>query len=314
MSLVKKVQTWIEKDFITADQGSQIIEFEKQRNTGFFLKASFTLAGTLIGLGLCLIVASNWAMMSELPRIICIFAIFGAFIYGAYYYTAVRPSKIKELFLTLCFLMTGATIGLIGQIFNLEGGWRNFALAWGFLSLPYIIFSRIKVVNIAWVFLIASCFNFGFWEKVFDYIKDRLDGFILLAIAFFVLSYAFKITNKEIKKITIMAEAVSDFLLLMTYICLVVGGLYWQGVIAHVVVLLFLAGRMLWGVKIQDISLFKRNAVLAELYIFAIFVTCFGNLFMSGVGFVIGGLVILGFIKILKKTMHYIKNMEVFHA
>ena len=313
MSLAKKIQIWVEKDLITPEQKKRILEFEKQRNTGFFLKASFALAGILIGLGICSIIASQWDLLSELPKIICIFAIFGAFIFGAYYYTAVRLSKIKELFLTLCFLMTGASIGLIGQIFNLEGGWRNFALAWGVLSLPYIIFSRIKAVNIAWILLISSCFHFDFWEKVFDYVRERMDGFIILAVIFFVLSYAFKITNKEIKKITIMAEAVSDFLLLMTYICLITGGLYWGG-LAHVVVLLFLGGRMLWGVKTQSISLFKRNAVLAELYIFAIFMTCFGNLFASGVGFIIGGLLILGFIKILKKTMRYIQNMEVFHA
>ena len=70
---------------------------------------------------------------------------------------------------------------------------------------------------------------------------------------------------------------------------------------------------MWFAIKKQDINLFKRNTVLLEIWIFILFARCFGNLFMSGIGFILGGLTILGMIKILKKTSKFIQNMEAFN-
>ena len=58
---------------------------------------------------------------------------------------------------------------------------------------------------------------------------------------------------------------------------------------------------------------FIRNTHLLELYILFLFVTRYGNLFMSGVGFIVGGLLLLGVLYLLKKTSKYIKTLEVFH-
>ena len=58
--------------------------------------------------------------------------------------------------------------------------------------------------------------------------------------------------------------------------------------------------------------MFKRNTVLLEIWIFILFASVYENLFMSGIGFILSGLAILGMIKILKKTSKFIQNMEAF--
>ena len=58
---------------------------------------------------------------------------------------------------------------------------------------------------------------------------------------------------------------------------------------------------------------FKRNAIIVELYIALIFITRFGDLFLSGIGFILGGLAVLGLIYLLKRTAKYITEMEAFH-
>ena len=81
---------------------------------------------------------------------------------------------------------------------------------------------------------------------------------------------------------------------------------------AHLIVFGFLGLRMYLAIQTQNQTSFKRNAVLAELYVFGIFASRFGNLFLSGIGFILGGLFVLGFIYVLRKTTRYIKKMEAF--
>ena len=48
------------------------------------------------------------------------------------------------------------------------------------------------------------------------------------------------------------------------------------------------------------------------IYIFILFASHLSNLFMSGVGFIFGGLAVLAMIYVFKRTSLYIKNMEAF--
>ncbi|HCU59091.1 MAG TPA: hypothetical protein DIC64_03830, partial [Alphaproteobacteria bacterium] len=60
MSLQNKLSIWVQNALITEDQKQKIFAFEKENNNGFAIKTAFIIAGLFIGLGICLIVASNW--------------------------------------------------------------------------------------------------------------------------------------------------------------------------------------------------------------------------------------------------------------
>lgn len=332
MLLSKKLQRWVEQGLISAEQSSQITQFEKKHNGGMFLKLSFTLAGLLIGLGVCLVIGANWDALPITLRLVGTFAIFAGFIYGLCQTYFSDKTKLREFFLIVCALMIGATIGLIGQIFNLDGGWKSFAIAWSILALPYVFFSRSRLLNGAWFILLLSGLDWGhFFEKLAlwwpwllainweYYVVPLIVSGVLLCCG---ISWLARKADEKIHQYTVIGEVVALFFLFCAYYTLACVGLidsvgfYHSRVdmwIIRLFVVAFLIARMLLAVQGQNVASFRRNAFLLELYIFALFVVQFSGLLNSGIGFIVCGLLILLLIKVLKYTSRYIKNMEIFN-
>ena len=140
--------------------------------------------------------------------------------------------------------------------------------------------------------------------------------FIMISIGCYIL---IKKTDISLK----LPKALSKLFMFIAYalICKIgfrYGFLYksnisFEMIMANIIVFGFLGGYMWFAIKKQDISLFKRNTFLLEIWIFILFASVYENLFMSGIGFILGGLTILGMIKVLKKTSKFIQNMEAFN-
>lgn len=331
MLLSRKLQRWEEQGLISAEQRSQISLYEKKHNGRMFLKLSFTLAGLLIGLGICLVIGANWDAVPVSLRLLGVFAIFGGFIYGlCRTYTLDKP-KLREFFLIVCALMIGATIGLIGQTYNLSGGWQSFASAWAVLALPYVFFSRSRILNGTWFLLLLSGLEWGhFFEKLIFWCpwlaivkwEYYVVPLMIVCILFFCgLSWLARKVDEKIHQYTVIGEAVAIIFMFMAYYTLFWFGLmqdmfhnrYVDMWLIRLFVVAFLVGRMLMAVRNQNVVSFKRNAFLLELYIFAVFAIQFSGLLTTGIGFIVCGLLILLLIKILKYTSRYIKNMEIFN-
>ena len=331
MLLSGKLQRWVEQGLISAEQSSQIAKYEKQHSGGMFLKISFTLAGLLIGLGICLVIGANWDGLPVMLRLFGVFAVFAGFIYGLCRTYVLDKAKLREFFLILCSLMIGATIGLIGQMFNLDGGWQSFALSWSILALPYVFFSRSRLLNGAWFLLLLSGLEWGhFFERMivwwpwlaivkWEYYVVPL---MIVCILFFCgLSWIARKIDEKIHQYTVIGEAVAIIFMFMAYYTLFWFGLtqdifhnrYVDMWLIRLFVVAFLVGRMLMAVHNQNVVSFKRNAFLLELYIFAVFAIQFSGLLTTGIGFIACGLLILLLIKVLRYTSRYIKNMEIFN-
>ena len=68
MSLKSKTQNWVAENIITTEQAQRILELEKQHNSSIFIKISFALAASLIGLGISLLVAANWGKFGYITQ------------------------------------------------------------------------------------------------------------------------------------------------------------------------------------------------------------------------------------------------------
>ncbi len=323
MSLSRKISKWIENQIITAAQGSQILEYEKSHNNVKFWKTAYTIAGLLIGLGICLMVSANWAILPTPVKLIGDFALLGCFIYGVIWAKENQKNFLREFFLLLSFLMIGATIGLIGQIFNLDGGWSSFAIFWSILGLPFVLLSQSLFFNFCWLCLFFTLFDFDWLDTLFRYIDKHIEGVVFSVLLLSLLSYAGKKLDKAIHSITILPRAFSILSMFMAYVVIFILGflrrswffLYMSGIspfVIHAFSFLFFGARMFLAVRNQNVISFRRNALALEIYIFLLFSTRFGNLLMSGFGFVVGGLLILLMIYALKKTSKYIQSMEIF--
>ena len=335
MSIAKKLQKWVDNDLITNEQSAKIKDFEQKNNSNLFFKISFLIVGFLIGWGICLIVASNWDEIPVMFRLVADFGLFAVFIAGAYQQLQKPESKFREMMLFLCFTMVAASIGLIGQIFNLEGGWHSFAISWALLSLPYVACSRSRAFNVAWVALFLQGLCSGYfinwlvsifpWLLFFDlyrYQEHIIPATVCAVSLLLLINFAAKRVDSYVHKYTLIADAVAILSMFSAYFTMFLCGLYYMGtsryaafaLMAHLLVLAFLAFRMFCAVREQDIVAFRRNALIAEIYIFLIFASSFGSLFITGIGFIFGGLLLWALIYCLKKTSRFIKGMEIFNG
>lgn len=321
MSLKNKLNTWVQRSLITKEQQEKILTFERNNNSGFVAKTALVIAGLFIGLGFCLIVAANWEKLPTLFKFALDFAVFGAFLYGAYYSIQNKRPHFRDMFLFLSFLMIGATIGLVAQTFNLNGGWSSFALSWAFLSFPYVLLSRSISFNIIWSLLSFSAVSEDLLEQFFDYIFNHFEGLVWFVLISSALAWAFDMLFDIVKKRVLLPKALSKFFVFSAYFALINIALSYG--VAHsynhkftylavLFVALFLICRMFWAYKEQNISSFKHNVFLAEAYIFIFFASLFNDLLKSGFGFILCGLVILLMFYLFKKISKRVQKWEIF--
>jgi Predicted membrane protein len=328
MSLANKTTVWVEKQIITPEQRETILSFERSNSNNTFWKTAFSIAGLLIGLGICLLIAANWQDLTNTVKLIGDFIILGAFSYFTYHFWTRENRGLTELFIILSFLMIGGSIGLIGQVFHLNGGWQSFAITWALLSLPFILISRVLFFNMVWfVLLLNGLIDSDFFETIWDtFMKYFTIKTWLALISFIALEFMFMRISKVYEKYTLLPKAAAKVSIWIAYfIVIYIGfsfGLNWtllfgentfmQKICSYLFVFGFFAFRMFQAMKAQNISSFKRNAILAEIYIFLIFISKINNLWTSGLGFISAGLLVLALIYILRKTTKFIKTMEVF--
>jgi len=312
MSLTSKTTAWVQQGIISIQQQQDILAFERTHANKTFWNTAFIFSGVLIGLGVCLLIAANWNVLPASVKLTGDFILLGGLICATYYSMQKQHRGLRELFTIFSFLLIGGTIGLIGQVFQLSGGWNSFALTWALLGLPFVILSRSRFVNMGWLVLLISA---GKWEWV-EHIFDNLSSMALAVVVLHVLYAPVLKFAKAAESRIVLPRAVAVLLLWTAY-----GVVYWMAgwnglhkeqFLAYLFVFGFLGFRMYLAVKEQDVKSFKRNAILTEVYLFLIFAFKMGSLWLSGFGFIGGGVLLLLFIWVLRKTSRYIKKMEAF--
>ena len=225
------------------------------------------------------------------------------------------------MFLFLCFLMTGATIGLSAQIFQMSGSWQSFALTWAFLSLPYALLSSSFSVGSFWAFIFVSGLISEVLEQFLEYVFEHTEGLVWLVLMCGALSYAFEVVYREIKQRVLLVKVFSKWMLFFAYwalVCLAFGhGLPYRygshfSYVAVIFVVAFFAVRLFWAFKKQNMLSFKRNTLMFEGYVFCFFASLFDDLLTSGFGFILSGLFILLMFYVFKKTAKQIQRWEIF--
>lgn len=321
MRLDKKMQKWVAQGFITQQQADNILTAEKENQKGFAWKTLFSVAGLFIGLGFILLIGANWDSISNGVKLVSAFSFFAALLYGVYWTATQGKNDLKELFLILSFLMVAGLIGLIAQIFNLSGGWHSFAVGWALLT--FVLLGRSMFFNLIWLILLGSAIDWGFINSIYRYLGKSMNDDSAILILYIgmtgvlaLLSYAGEQLYAMVQKKIVLPKAFSKLTYFLMYLTALFGGIIVHfdiSFVADVFVFIFLGIRMYMTFKQHNMVGFRNNTVLAELYVVFLFVSAFENLFISGIGFILAGVLLLGVISMLKKTTVYIKGMEAFN-
>ena len=165
MLLKKKVEKWLTEGIISAEQAEAILSKEKSRFSIWSLHSLLTVAGFSIGLGVLSLVSANWAVISDFIKLFIYFLLMGSFSILALKLKHKSDLWFESLLILVMFLCFGG-IGLIAQIYNLEGeSWQSFFL-WSVMTSGLMLVSKIKVTSHIWMsgfylslFLWACCYN-----------------------------------------------------------------------------------------------------------------------------------------------------------
>ena len=171
----KELEKLTKQGLITPQQAEQIINYYKTNNdNGKFVKRLFIIAALLIGLGIILVIGANWALIPNFFKITADFILFSLIIYADYYFITNNKKTLTEVFLVISFFMIAGSIGLIAQVYNLDGGWFSFARFWMLLAIPFVVLSKTNLINILWLILLFNSLP----EQFYDFVRNTYSTLI----------------------------------------------------------------------------------------------------------------------------------------
>ncbi|MGM0501623.1 MAG: DUF2157 domain-containing protein [Bacillota bacterium] len=212
---------------------------EKRKN----LLLIFSILGAiLIGSGIILLFAHNWAELTRLTRTLIIFSgLIGAqSLVGWVLFNKAESTSWREGSATFLTFIVGAAIALIGQTYNLPSDLNNFLLVWMLLSVPlvYLVDTTIPALlylaGVSWWGLITdSSFSLLLWLLVGlivpYYIKELLQ-------------------NKNSRKVTVLSWGLSFSVLVVLFTTLDLyhdSSVLWHLIYLSYFVVLYLLGQKL---------------------------------------------------------------------
>ena len=250
------------------------------------------------------------------------FILFLALVYTDYYFITNGKKNLSEVFLVISFFMVAGTIGLITQVYNLDGGWLSFARFWMFLTIPFVFLSKTYLINILWLLLLFNSFPHSFYTFLHDiysyFVSDFLPfpkkynisifSILIYFLLKFLYSFGINLYHKFDRKI-IITKSFSIIAKLAIYYVVFIMAID-KNFVNIIFVFSLLAYKMYKYFQNRKEKVFRNYAILTEIYIIYLFVSAYGNLFFTGIGFIVGGILLIVSIYILRKVLLYIKSLE----
>ena len=146
MKINKKLGKWQQKGLITSYQSEQILEFEQKNNKKNIFYSLIMLSFFCMGLGIISLVAANWAFIepnAKLGGALALLLVCALVTFEAY---RRQNDVLFDIFLIFFELLLMASIGLIGQIFQLSLDSLSAMFLWSILSLPLWFFAKGRIL------------------------------------------------------------------------------------------------------------------------------------------------------------------------
>ncbi|MEN6406957.1 MAG: GDYXXLXY domain-containing protein [Thermoguttaceae bacterium] len=185
-SIVPSVRAWLigELDFwqtegiVSGDQSARIVDLyetqadDARRKRFLAVFALCGLAALMVGLSVLLLVGYNWSAMSASEKLAVLFgslvASFGA---ASYLRFRRRLAFTSEIVFLLACILYGASIWLIGQIFNINAHYPDGLWFWALGTLPVVLCMNTPLLHALYAGLLAiwvgceilDCNVFGRW-------------------------------------------------------------------------------------------------------------------------------------------------------
>jgi len=305
--LEKKLRLWTENNLISPEQKDKILDFENKDSKSYLLLSLLYLGIFTIGIGIISLIAANWDAISPGIKLGVDFAILIALVW----IIVRRNSPIwQETGIFSLFLMTGASIGLVAQIFQTNGTTENGCLLWALFTLPLLVVSRKWILPLFWVPVLATGI---FGQRWFGQFLSRLDSwlqhdetcfFSLIMLIFAAGAYGFyKLNlglNKKYPVFGVLRMYCEGFACVLAFIQLYVTPLALINIEIPVV---YFAVVCCFYYHINNPKMTGLNIIFIGICFTITFIQMFYNLLRTGLGLIVTGIVILLLVAMIKETI-----------
>ena len=194
MSINKEIPELLAAGVITEDTAAKIQDYYKHKANPLTNKLFIVfgiLGAILVGLGVILILAHNWDELSRPIKVIFAFLpLVASQLLCGYVLLKQHDSRAwREAGAALLFFAIGASIALVGQIYNIPGDLASYILTWMILALPIVYLMRSSVVSLFYIIGITyygASEGYWFFSKEISYLYW---GLLLLVLPYYYLLY-----------------------------------------------------------------------------------------------------------------------------
>jgi len=196
MSILKELPELIKAEVIspeTADEIRLYYEDQKGHSTNKLFIAFGVLGAILVGLGIILIMAHNWDELSRISKTIFSFLplLIGQILCGFVLLKKQNNIAWRESTSAFLFFAVGASIALIGQIYNIPGNLSSFLLTWMLLCLPLIYVMNSSFTSLLYIAGIT------YYACVSGYMSSNFEPYTYWILLLLVLPYYYYLLSKK---------------------------------------------------------------------------------------------------------------------
>ncbi|TGM60033.1 DUF2157 domain-containing protein [Leptospira adleri] len=186
MRLEHKLKKWVEAGLIGKEQSESILSFEESRKTPYLYYSFLILGVVVIGIGIIAVIAANWEEISDFVKLgAALFVLASIAVAG--FLKRENPNLLNVLIVLNSILILGM-IGLISQVYNLEGKYYEAAMLWCILNFLFLISTDSKTFLHLWLIGFQIFVTGWIFEK--EYSLETLywtEYFYFSAVGYFTL-------------------------------------------------------------------------------------------------------------------------------
>lgn len=307
MFSAKKLDKLVTAKIISETQKQQILNFEKNNNSGTISNLLTTLGIFTLAIGAISLVSANWENISKTIKLMIMLATLSATGALAVHYQNKGAEEKAEKTLLFLFLLCGTAIGLVIQVFHLQGGRMHTPLGfWCLLGVPLLAASKKKYVAGFWVPLFAVWVLFFYpqpkeWE---DYPLWCLYTFGVFSVLGFAIEKFIPSRNK-------LGEVLKKDSLFFFYLSLagyIITG--YNKPLRFVISAIILSGLSLLFHRFRIRSLIRRNIKFFGLLIVMLYINLGDKigLLSTGFGLIISGTILIVLVKYWPKIIALVEE------
>lgn len=189
MDLQSKLAGWQRAGLLSAEQAAKIAAFEHESQRHGARPYAFYALGGLgalaVAFGLISLVASNWEAIPPGAKLVLDLLIGMGLVLGTLRAETAGSRFVREILLLVLFGFVLASIGLVGQIYQLGGQANEAMLLWCVITFPAMLYLRTGLGAAVWLVALETTWLMNSW-KVIDKIGFSKEEMILFIALWFV--------------------------------------------------------------------------------------------------------------------------------